>query len=388
MKNDFLGFSHSDCNGDGSACSTGSGHPGGEQKADPTQVEKMIAVIQEVDAIFPDDASLMKFLLQLLMEEGLCPSACQCSNPCFEFINARQIECINCNVRCWLTAETLLAYKKRPKAWFTAIVLKENHIVVGSPTLGKYLVVSPSTAWKMTQTLRLVVSEEVNDNELLISSRRLIDVFNRRSRLTPAGQHPSSEQSELDLKKPHQEDIEAASKSVAGPAPEPAPETAESAVEGTPLRVQLLNLFSTEKISLDAMCEELKFSVGEILGALTELELDGLIVSHFGNYFAKVAEPGDAASGEILGAFSTEALNATVQMAMKLIGDISGGVSRKFVQLALQELWMLQDHERWPKYSLLRLCLKHPPIHAADIRNYVSPAIVRLNVAFCTAALS
>ncbi|GEM_PF-968481 len=370
MQNDLFGFSHSDCNSEGVKRCTD------EHLEKPTQIERMLGVIDEVNAAFADDDAVLAFILETLME-GEGHHGCYCPSPCYEFISAREIQCRSCKLEFWLTAATLFAYKKRPKAWLTAIMLKENHIVIGSPTLAKHLAISQSTAWEMTNTLRLVVDDEHNENELLISSRRLMQIYNRRSCETAAGQHPRSEQLEIDLAEPAVAAAEAISSLCA-----------ENGEDTNSLPDQLLNLINGEKLFLDHICERLAFPVGEILAQLTELEIDGLILSHPGNCFTKIVVGGDCDQDESLGDFKPEDVNAIVHLAAVLIKKFAHGTSRKFAQLALHELWLLQDHKRWQKFSLFRLCLKHRPIHSAEIRNYVSPKLVRLNGSFCAKALA
>jgi len=330
------------------------------------RILEMERIIAEVNTQFPDDISLIAFLLEILLAEGLL--LCHCAVPCFE-LNGRQIKCSNCKQLLWLTADTLLAYKKKPRAWFIAILLKENHVIIGSPTLGKHLQVSQSTAFEIIHTLQMVVGSEANENELLVSSRRFLEIYNKRSSETSARKHPCNEQIELDLSQVGEKNCST--------------ELNLNTCENSSLREELLDLLSQEKISFDAICEKLKFSTGEILSALTELEIDQKIISHFGDCFSKKVEDSKSDDEELLREFPPDLVDSLVMFVINLITEVLGGISRKNVQHFLNHIWLIQDHARWPKYSLLRRCLKHKPIHRSDIRNYVSPRLVRLNTAFC-----
>jgi len=125
-------------------------------------------------------------------------------------------------------------------------------------------------------------------------------------------------------------------------------------------------------VSIDTLVSKGKLSIGQIMGALGILELNGLATAFANGYYSR--KP-------VMPKRSLIANRAPATVIRGIIGSIKqfhGGVSRKFIQLYLVPIWCAIEKKRWGNNAVLFACLKHPPIKRADILAYASPANLKL----------
>ncbi|CAN5211657.1 hypothetical protein BH11CYA1_BH11CYA1_48600 [soil metagenome] len=101
--------------------------------------------------------------------------------------------CLACKREVWFTAGTLFAGVSRLRAWMAAVWFKEWGIAVSSLRLSQLLDIAQSTALNINKKVAIALVSQMDEEAQIVAPGHFIDVIFKRSRHTPADEHPRSE---------------------------------------------------------------------------------------------------------------------------------------------------------------------------------------------------
>lgn len=109
---------------------------------------------------------------------------------------ARFGRCGGCGRNVHFTAGTFFDGIKLVRPWLASIWLIEHGMVISANRLHELVDVAYSSAWEMLRKISLVLHAAMKeeDSALSVSSACFLAIVSRRSRSTPAEQHPQAEQ--------------------------------------------------------------------------------------------------------------------------------------------------------------------------------------------------
>lgn len=280
-------------------------------------VVRLKDVWPEFERAVPTDAAAADVIFQTLEREGKI--VCRCLNTRVERSpGARTFKCPQCKYETWFTAKTVLKRTTNLRAWLAAIYLKQNRVVVTPAQLARLTEISQTGAYEIHTKLNLVLSNQISDQALRMSSESFAGAICKRSRETQARLHPVTEEFTAALNHPPYVDN-------AGVESDFAPEESEG-----------------------------------LIAADSALDLpDDLPVSSY-----------------------TRLLPVRfIIAAIAFIKRYCHGISRKYLQLYLAGFCFQFAGAGHGPDSLLSACLGHPPISYNDILAYVTASLVQFPVA-------
>lgn len=288
----------------------------------------------------------------------------------------RGFRCCYCKKFSWITAGSFFHGIKQVRVWLYALQLFEKGIFISAMALREITGVAYSTAASIVKKLQVVIETNMSADSLTVPSGDFYQVINKRSRETPARRHPYAEQTELELQslapaEDHGRQDGGASSPPAG-----------TQLEGNEKLV--FQFLSDEFICFDELCELTGLCAGEISAALIMLEMAEIITRGAGDRYALNKQPSrpasEAQAASEGGRYElAEKENGLFKQAVKFIESTYQGISRKYLQWYLAAFWCASDRLRWGQTdSLLRACCQSDHISPSDIRDYVSPLLVKL----------
>jgi hypothetical protein len=204
---------------------------------------------------------------------------------------ARVGKCNTCRKHFSFTSGTFFERVRLVRPWLAAAWFLERGTAISTKLFHELVGVAYSTAWMIHRKMALVI-QSIMDREkksfVLIASEVFANVICRRSRETPARQHPHAEQLEF------------------------------------------------EKNSLSQAKPKMEWQVSQC--------------------------------------HSRPALPCATQ----LLRDAFHGISRKYLQIYLAELWCGSDRRCWPGGRLLKECSRHPIIREDEVLSFISPLLVKM----------
>lgn len=354
---------------------------------------------------FKTEKACLKELFRRLIAAGAKCHHCN-SRDIVWYSGIRTIRCLSCAEKSWLTAGTFFHGVRLVRPWLAAIWFIEHGVSVNSSKFHKLVGIAYSSALSIFKKLMLVVHHQMREEAPAISSGCFAALFCRRSRETPAREHPSAEQEEIEKNSRGAKDgnqIEGDLDSAAGRTDVCAGSGAscaredilhssltagQSAVEAEGTTTGESQLGSTERqvyeslsdeaIQFDSLCQITGISVGVLSAALMMLELSGLAKSLPGDLYVRCGADRQTSSHE--DSVPDWAVK-TVDIVITLIRKNFQGISRKYLQNYLAWHWCLTDRIRWRPGALLKECLGFRPIRYEDVLSYVSPPLVKVSPA-------
>lgn len=143
------------------------------------------------DHIISDDDAADAIFQALLHNNEI---DCGCSLPqILRDQGARSFYCVSCKREIWFTAGSLFAGASRLRAWMAAIWFQEWGVTVSSLRLSRLLGIAQSTALNINKKVAIALVGEMDTEAVTIDPRRFSDVIFKRSRQTPADEHPRAE---------------------------------------------------------------------------------------------------------------------------------------------------------------------------------------------------
>ena len=310
-----------------------------------------------------------------------------CSKPVTDRkLGSRTIWCPYCRRMTWTCAGTFFERMQRPRAWLAIIWFFQRGIPINGWKLHQLSEIAPSSAAYLLKKFATVIRELIPQDSEQVSSALFSPLFAKRSRKTPAGKHPISEEDEF--ANCRLED-QAALSNFDGRFNLDTQGGLETGGELEPEfddehARYVYSLLSHEPARFETLCSQTAFSAGQLSTSLTILELSGLAVRSSGDRYARANRKclqrntartrGDVKSDETAG--------ANINQIIDFIKSTWKGISRKYLQNYLGIFRFLNDkQQRSPESnSLVSACIKYGPIHHEHIIDYVTPPMVQLGI--------
>jgi DprA winged helix domain len=353
-------------------------------------------VLSNFGALYPDDELSTVALAERHGGDTLRCRHCSSKNV-EKDDGGRFIKCMECWKKTWLTAGTFFEYVKRPRAWLAAIWLREHGVFMSASEFHKLFGIALSSALNIFKKLGMVIDHDMNQDVLAISSRIFRQAIGKRSRLTPAREHPIAEQDECEKEENGESgDCRSASGSSAseslsssgGQSRCQQPCQSQSAAadvvdvdETTGLDKKIYDLLSREPVDFAALCQRTSTLASELLPTITMLQLKGLVMQVSGNKYVRAEPVRKAPAIHSLSSLSAAQTKKIVDSVVEFIRGKFHGISRKYLQLFLAEYWCYMDRGRWRPGMLLSACQQFDRVSDKDVLEYESPAMA--SVAIC-----
>ena len=223
-----------------------------------------------------------------------------------------------------------------------------------------------------------------------IHSSTFLEVFSKRSRLTPAKLHPSAEEKDdaHSFKEPPKpkrrsifnEEMECSSSSsdVENKSNSNClnPPKEDNVSTFSDKEIFLLSFLSNVPINVDVLCARALMDECETAIILTILELKGAVARKSGDRYARKTSKDETSQQKTEGeAPSLDDLDL-VKISIKWLSKSYRGISRKYLQHYLAAEWCFKDRDRWKPGQLVEACIRNGPMRYSEIIEYVSPTMV------------
>jgi biotin operon repressor len=396
-------------------------------------------VLKIVDRKFPQESDCREELYRRrrLASEPICKK-CGCKNfrrkP-----GSLSGKCLSCKTEQSLVIDTPFYKLKKPRAFLSMMILLEEGYAFNSAQFADERDIGDSSSWAMRIKINIAIANTMKyqDNVALVRSEAFASAIGRRSRVTPANEHPIAEERAMreacsaggnnantddeDITETPQQDASSATTDgddhSGENAKSPKNSKNENAKTGTNLLIEAgantLNgiqreiyetLTDTPK-SLENLIEVLGSSSGELASALTMLELEGFVIRLAGDRYVRdtASDKSDPqqkllpkqnqmqARPPILPALPTLSnqngltiannadLTPLIEEAIEFIRNVFQGVSRKYLQLYLADFWRVSAHRAGGiPFSIFEACCESLTTGTAEIRAFVTPLMVKM----------
>lgn len=324
--------------------------------------------------------------------------------------------CKQCNKQVYLFKGTFFERMRKPKAYLAVLWLRSEQIGISSNRLARLVHVAQSTAFEIQKKLDNVIFEAMMQDAFEAYSGQFRAVMTKRSSETPARQHAEAEQDLIDAAQRSNsqsygktaESPSATTKENADPDASSADNSAEpeSESESEPhseanvipkidctdsntqselaeihpeLQLQILNGLSHENaVHIDALCETLNAPVGDVLAALTAMQINKEVIDVGALTFKKFAHSSTNRE-DLLGLAKFFKIDEeAMERFVKQVEHVFHGISRKNLQLYLAWFWSLVGVVFKDPAKLVLVCSKFRHLTRHDIRNFVTEPSVKI----------
>jgi hypothetical protein len=315
---------------------------------------------------YPNKEACVAMLFQYLSSLGLV-FCHQCNSSSVERKDARTILCLDCRKTSWFTSGTFFDHGKKLEAMIGAICLLESGVNCSANYFAKLANIATSTASELLKKLAIVINEKMAESGVALTSKEFIRLFMRRSRMTPAKEHPSFEQHAFE-----EEQKKLRLKALAQDG-----EEGSIALTDTTLvhlsydELTLRSMLKDAPQNFDQLLDRSGLNTGELSSALLTLETYNFVKRMPGEVYARVQpETSESASN----VEQPEGFNK--RKILKSTSDFiiltKNGISRKYFQLYSAIYWVIADRERWNAGKILALCSQSKPISQTAIESFVT----------------
>lgn len=380
----------------------------------PTEESTVAFYITEFNSQYPTDEDCLEELYKRADSEAV--HKCRhCGNSLLnKRYGDRVTSCHNCSKQTWHTAGTFFEGIRVAKAWLAAIWLMERGVALTSSSLHRLIGIAQSTALKILHKIRSVIRNYIHHDASAVPSSIFLNVFRKRSFVTPASSHPRAEQEEIDkLELGNSLDFcsttnpgvpaslaadiaakffgrydaqgkrtpsatDAGDNKCEEVAAEAESEIGPGGISGR--EKELYELLSEKPMSADQLCDLTGMPVDELSVSLFILELSKLVERGPGDCYAQCRKEPSPDVASLLSTCDADQDRrlVTVSLIIAFIVEHYHGISRKYLQNYLAAFWCYSNRASWPQGSLLQLCRKSSKITDSEILGYVSPPIVML----------
>lgn len=298
---------------------------------------------------FPTQEHSRKALLGLIGVSEDAPFYCRFCRARVDNIDVsvRAVICPSCNNKNWYTAGTFFEGIKKFRAWHALIWFEERGISISQKRFAELFKVAQSTSWKIFHAVTTVAFREMmRRNCPVVPSSEFAEVFGRRSRETPAHEHPKAEQ--------HEAERSSAS-------------TPEDYADLADEEVKLLEVLSNDQPRCtDELLTLTRLPIGGVLANLVMLEMRGLTKCLPGERYVRT-EPTRAPENPEL-----------QQSIVCFVKRYFGRISRKYLQNYLASFWCKTDRVTWKPGALMLACSRASKVTHRHILAYVTPPMVHV----------
>lgn len=344
-------------------------HSSKKPKVTSTREEIDLAVGNFFD-LYPTSADCEEVICNAVAPDGV---TCECGNFVTEReFGERTIRCPRCKKKIFVTADTFFHGVKRPVAYCLATYLMSEGIAISANYFAKCASVASSTGGTILHEISDVVVKNM-DSATNVLTAKFRQIIGKRSKETPAREHPFAEQAEEEKRV-----AERAKRQ--GITPAPPPEVTELPSELEPcgeLEKEIYKLIMDEPVNFDSLSDSIDVPLSDILGALTKLQIFGLVKVLPGN---KYSASHDAEDIDFPEAARPAVLprQGSLKHFFQYVRKTHHRVSRKYAQRYAARYWCFLDREHWTFASLMKACAKAKRPSYAQLTSYVSPLAVKL----------
>lgn len=315
---------------------------------------------------YPHEEACIEMLFQYLSNLGriICHH-CDCS--AVERKDVRTIHCLDCRKTSWFTSGTFFDHGKKLEAVIGAIWLLESGVNCSANYFAKLANIATSTASQLFKKLAIVINEKMTETGVALTSKEFIRLFMRRSRMTPAKEHPSFEQHAYE-----EEQKKLRLKAIAQESEEDSISLTDTTlVHLSDSQLRLWAALKDKPQNFDQLLEQSGLTTGKLSSALLALETYNFINRMPGEWYVRrQPEPSESASNlEQPEGFDRRKILKSISDFVILTKD---GISRKYFQLYSAIYWVVADRERWGTGKLLALCGQAKPISPTAIELFVT----------------
>lgn len=333
--------------------------------------EDAVFALREFEKKFSTEEVCMEVLLSRLLKRAKC-KACA-GNNLRRISRSRDYHCNNCGEKSSLTAGTAFAGVRKAGPHLKLIWLLERGFTFNCLQIHKHLGIAYSTCLAILKKLSKVIQDKMEPVAKTVDSSTFLVLFKKRSRLTPANEHPQAEQRIANLKGQEAKKSQLKHEITDLNLPK-----IESLSE---LERKLYDLISKEKIHLDHILYGLNLSFNDLASPLFDLENMGLIERLPADYYIAKEQK-----------FLSDAENSGVEPCSKkmkkridkckaFLKEKFDGISRKYLQNYLAIFWCMHDRKTWGCNKLFEACRLSGEISQHQILMYETP----LEVSFVSA---
>jgi len=333
---------------------------------------------KEFSEHFPTDEAGFAELTRLILEELTNCSNCGSKQQFTPEQEGRLARCQACNKTIWVTAGTFFARIRKPRAWLFGISLLARGKAFSASEFHKVVGIAYSSSSALLKKVAIVIKNKMEDECYdRLASFCFSKTFSKRSRETPARQHPVDEE----------EGVERRSESASGSQDDftPASDRQFDSKRGDERQSQAASAVSTlskieqevfetltdEPCHSDILCDKTGIPISGISSILTILELTYLVERTPGGLFKRSV----ANSGRLVN-LENALEAAAVKAFLQFVQDHFHGISRKYLQIYLALFWCNAQRQRWSPGLLLRECIRFRAVSYKEILGYVSPHMV------------
>lgn len=315
----------------------------------------------------------------LIPEDGFNCNHCS-SNRITKEYGARHAKCKSCSRNSWITADSFFCRTRRLLPWLLFIWMLDHGITLNSMELSDLSGLATSSSQHIIKKVSFVLKEMMKrETRSRAHSSKFIHVITKRSRETPAREHPRAEIKGLHQKKKIASSFKCkctTSISINTQSKNPQKEqhstsTAnnQSELESKDIENEILETLSQKPAHIDSICQRIGLSISDLISSLTIMEVAGKIKNTGRDYY-QLSENHRIAHKRQNSPISKFSLKKT----RLFIKSVFQGVSRKYLQLYLATFWYKTKMKILnSQKNLLELCVNHGDISHRTIYSYVSP---------------
>ena len=328
---------------------------------------------------FPDeDACRLWYAEQLRSSHVLRCHHCQSESVDVDADN-RSCFCFECGGRSWLTSGSFFHKVKQLRTWLGAIYIMDCGELVSANYFAKLSDVSISTAIKIIKSVSFAIDKTDFDGKAkAVSSKHFVEAFCKRSIATPAFSHPRQEEgAELErgnVELNYREHKETQVK--------PDARFSQEFFDLDEVEKMVLHLLRQGARTAEEIGRQLSISPQILAGALSLLEINGLIESTAGNIFRAKTLAEDRMhfdSATSAGSREDARCRRMASYFNRVVDFIFSGISRKYLQLYVSLINFCRKkrkRQRAENRSLFWLCMRHDAVSQRQILGFVTPPVV------------
>lgn len=280
-------------------------------------------------------------------------------------------------------AGTFFERMRSPRAWLAIIWFFEKGIAINGWKLHELSGIAQSSAFNLLKKFATLMRELLPADGETVSSELFSSLFAKRSRETPARQHPRTEQSEFPTAQACSAVSNHSDRGLGSVPDDPLSASRQATTVDEPeiedgAQRRTYSFLSDEPVHFDMLCQQTNLPAGHLGAALTMLELADLIEPLIGNYYVRKLKKRSRASIQSGMAESfNEQTSARVSGIIDFILATWKGISRKYLQNYIGMYRFLAGNSQL-RPSLLDICLQARPVAYKHIIVYVTPPMVTI----------
>lgn len=273
-------------------------------------------------------------------------------------------KCNSCGKSMWMFADTFFCgmRTKTATAWLAAIYFKEHGQLFSASMFHTIVGVAQSTAHGIIKRIEIVQASLMQNDAALVASSNFMRVFCKRSRETPAREHPRAEEDVVSREEQYHHSDDAN-------------DQRGHFAENFDMEEDTQKIFhclSGSPLSTEDLCQATGLATRDVSSALSYLELSGFIERLPGDRHVRCKNVATKMEGSSCNEEIRHALSHFLQTAM----ENWHGISRKYLQLYLASYSGQLHQRKWSDKRLLSECIRFGPVKYDDILTYVSSPFV------------